>query len=166
MPRRDMPTSPRRMVAIDLKKQVFELRILGHRVTDIAKRLRVSKQRVSKILAETLAEYRADLADKTGVLREIELVRLEKMMEVAIPRATGCANAGEPPTAEPDPVWLDKVVKVSERISKLTGLDAQHANVTPEVFISNELERADEILKRAFGLDAKVEVEAEKPTSH
>lgn len=100
------------------RPQALQLRIEGHSYRAIAEKLGVSHGRAYQYVSGCLAELRAETHEKAEELREVELQRLDHLIQLATARMT-------PDCSDADLAKLMNTVRgLSESRRKLTGLDA------------------------------------------
>ena len=101
---------------IDIEKRrhnVLQYRTQGLSLRAIGLKLKVSYQTVANDLKETLAQLQTTSIEHAQVLRELELQRLDGLIEIASKQAT-----------KGDLSAIDRVLKLSQERSKLLGLYA------------------------------------------
>lgn len=76
--------------------------------------------RVCQDIGEALKKRNATLTNTAAELRELENARLDQYQMIAHRHAIG----GGPDKAAPDPVWMDRALKIMDRRARLNGLDA------------------------------------------
>ena len=117
MPRKEKKKTPEQLAAENavLKRQetALDLRISGLSYRAIGSKLSVSHETVRQDVEEELERLASLRVEKTDVLRELELQRLDKIIE-SLDSWVSSGNVGAVNA------WL----KASERRAKLLGLDA------------------------------------------
>lgn len=93
-----------------LRQQVLELRITGKTIRDIARIVAKSPTRVHEILVSALSEVALKNAETTEQIVQIELERLDAMIDSLWP-------------LRHKPSRTNAIAKLMERRSKLLGLD-------------------------------------------
>jgi hypothetical protein len=102
----------RHLEAREREVKALELRKAGLSYPQIGKALGVSQVAAYKIVMRVLQRYEANIQEETEDLREIELQRLDRML-----------NAIEPKIRRGDLKAIAVAVRISERRSRLLGLD-------------------------------------------
>lgn len=117
--RRRMPKGARRETAksMTLAKQrehdALELRTRGCTYDQISKALGITRQGAADCVKRALAALKSDTEEKAEEVRDLELRRLDKMLQIAEAAAEGGDLAA-----------IDRVLRIQERRSKYLGLDA------------------------------------------
>lgn len=108
--------------------KALELRRMGKRYSEIATHLGVSTSQAHRYVDSALSEIQESIENKTAQLKAEEMSRLDAMLS-AIWASAKSGNLGA----------IDRVLRISERRSRLLGLDAplKHATTDP----SGEIER-------------------------
>lgn len=111
-------TEPQHIRAAENAAKALDMRIAGHGFRAIATALGVSLGSAHAYVSKALAELREVTAEKAEELREIELQRLDHLIQLATARmGADCSDA--------DLAKLMNTVRgLSESRRKLTGLDA------------------------------------------
>lgn len=104
------PTSPRRLQATERAIKALNLRRQGWSFRDIAQELGVTPPAVHEAVTRMLRNMTHEEADS---YRKIELERMETMLKAIWGRVT-----------EGELQAIDRAIRISERISRLLGLDA------------------------------------------
>jgi len=109
----DQPTSPQHMIAAERRSRVLTLRLRDASLRCIASKLGCSHETVRLDLQHALKQLHESEKEKMEHLRSFELARLDVAVNaIAEKVADGNLNA------------VEKWVRLSERRSKLLGLDA------------------------------------------
>jgi len=90
--------------------QALELRAAGYSFRQIGEALSVSKPRAFRIVRKALDELVLHCQDTAERVRQLELYRLDRMRLALDPKT--------------DPRVADTLIRISERVAKLHGLDA------------------------------------------
>jgi len=90
--------------------QALELRAAGASFRQIGEALSVSKPRAFRIVRKALDELVQHCQDTAERVRQLELYRLDRMRLALDPKT--------------DPRVADTLIRISERVAKLHGLDA------------------------------------------
>ncbi len=117
MPDPHAATSPAPVRRLSKQQQVLELRIMGATYRQIGKQLGISKSRVAELVRQGVDELNEQSRESADQLRAIEHQRLEALWRTLYPARI--ASDGTP-----DPDVIIKLVRVSESIRRLWGLDA------------------------------------------
>lgn len=119
------------ITAQDRRLQAVQLRRNGATFDAIGKAIGISTARAHKIVTEELDRSAKQLNNETEQLRQLEVMRLERLL-VSISTAITNGQLGA----------VDKAIKISERLSKLQGLDAptklDHTGAIPVTEIIEE----------------------------
>jgi hypothetical protein len=91
--------------------QALELRAAGYSYRQIGEALSVSKPRAFRIVRKALDELVQHCQDTAEHVRHLELYRLDRYRRSLEPRKA-------------DPRTVDTLIRISERVAKLHGLDA------------------------------------------
>jgi hypothetical protein len=124
MPPSKMPAKAQAALAEQRKHYVMQLRLQGLAPTEIAEKLHVNVNTVHADLRHAVLSVQQRATLETEQLREIELMRLDKLQQPYWTRALkGDVDA------------LDRVLKIMERRAKMLGLDApaRHAVVHTDI---------------------------------
>ena len=112
------------------RDQVMSLLLRGETLRSVAGQLHVSHRTVLKDRDARLKQLAKDNPAPLHY-REIQVSRLERMLQVAMPLALGRDEEVDadgivtaPPMA-PDPIFFDRAIRIIERLSVLYGLDSQ-----------------------------------------
>lgn len=97
-----------------LKKQAYEMRIMGYRTSEISERLGITPVYVCRIIREGLEKARAINLELSEKILDIELESLQKLEPVYFEQAV-----------QGDYDALASVLKIKERRAKLLGLDSK-----------------------------------------
>lgn len=138
-------TSPGRTIAADRAAEALELRKAGKSYRAIGKALGISFQRAHMIVSTHIAEQKEHAAETADEIRQIELERLDELLEAYLPMA----KAGDASAA-------DRVLKIMDRRARYLGLDAP-AKV--EATIETHEQRRARLLDEARDPDAPGEIE-------
>jgi DNA-binding CsgD family transcriptional regulator len=107
------PTAPRKVKAAERKKQALARRIGGWTFAQIGEELGISTQAAYNLVKSALAETNAKTAEEAEILRRLELERLDTMRSAI----WGLVLKG-------DVQAIDRALRISKRMSELTGIDA------------------------------------------
>lgn len=111
--------------SVERRAQAVALRRQGYPYTRIGQIMGCTKQTAWKLVVDSLEERRRELGETVDQLRSIEHDRLEKLMLKLFRRFDDPKNENPERTA-------DSILRVSERISSLFGLDApKDYRITP-----------------------------------
>jgi predicted transcriptional regulator len=111
--RRPQKTSPRAIQRAELEASAVEMRKRGATYMQIAKTLGVADTVVFDYVSKALARLNTHTTEELGVLRQMELQRLDSLMF----SAWAAAQRGESRA-------IETVLKIMERRAKMLGLDA------------------------------------------
>ena len=103
--------APRRVKSHQQMIQALELRAAGASFRQIGEALSVSKPRAFRIVRKALDELVLHCQDTAERVRQLELYRLDRMRLALDPK-------------KGDPRVADTLIRISERVAKLHGLDA------------------------------------------
>ena len=103
--------APRRVKSHQQMIQALELRAAGASFMQIGKALSVSKPRAFRIVRETLDESVEHCRETAGRVRQLELYRMDRIRLALDPKKADRRAA-------------DTLIRISERVAKLHGLDA------------------------------------------
>lgn len=95
------------------ESDALAMRTKGATYDQISEALGVSRQGAADCVKRALAALKADTEEKAEEVRELELRRLDRMLQIA----EAAAENG-------DIAAIDRVLKIQERRSKYLGLDA------------------------------------------
>lgn len=101
------------LLAKEREGQALELRKRGFSYDRIGEALGISRAGAYECVRRALEALRVDSQEKAEEVRELELSRLDRMLEIA----QAAADAGELSA-------IDRVLRIQERRSKYLGLDA------------------------------------------
>lgn len=134
-------TSPVILKKLKMSARALELRQEGKTFARIAAELDVSPATVHNWVSEAIAELRGELHEAAERHRDMDLLRLDRLLATVLP----LANAGT------DPRWVEKALQILDRRARLLGLDAptktQAEITTPLSSLSDE-----EVRQRAIRL--------------
>ena len=147
---RTMPKGARRETAksMTLAKQrehdALELRTRGCTYDQISKALGITRQGAADCVRRALASLKLDTEEKAHEVRDLELRRLDKMLQIAEAAAEGGDLAA-----------IDRVIRIQERRSKYLGLDAPaksetHTTVAAAIDLSSMDDRKLADLEAAY----------------
>lgn len=111
---RNRPTHPRRAEAALFTKQVLHLRLHGSTFAQIAEALGKASSTCQEAYQRALEEVRHEVAQQASRLRAQECARLDLYLQKLGPQID-----------KGDPIAIWRALKISERRSKLLGLDVQ-----------------------------------------
>lgn len=106
-------TSGRTITARERELEAVRLRTAGQPYSSISLSLGIAKSSVHRAVTRAMARTATTLAEDAGVLRQIEIARLDALLAGLWPRAT----SGDVPA-------VHAALKVGERRARLLGLDA------------------------------------------
>jgi DNA-binding CsgD family transcriptional regulator len=107
------PQSTKRAKTAERKKQALARRIGGWTFAQIGEELGISTQAAYNLVKSALAETNAKTAEEAEILRRLELERLDTMRSAI----WGLVLKG-------DVQAIDRALRISKRMSELTGIDA------------------------------------------
>lgn len=111
------PKQPRRLLALQRRRQALQMRLAGASVDEIAHTLGVTPGRVSQLIGEAIAELREGIQADAEQLRELQ--RRDIMATIQrIKQSLSSNDPGERMAA------ADRIVRLWARLSALYGLDA------------------------------------------
>lgn len=132
-------TSPGKLTAAELEQQATRLRISGATWHEIGDSLGVSHEGARKAVQRALKKSEQQTAELGETLREMERLRLERLMLAVMPAATkGHIGA------------VDQARKISESLRKLYGLDLDDKNKRPIINLLN-VEGLENMLSNVYG---------------
>lgn len=145
-----MPKGARRETAKSMtlakqrEKDALELRTRGFTYDRIAESLGISRAGAAECVRRALAALKVETEEKAEEVRDLELKRLDRMLEIA----QAAADQGELGA-------IDRILRIQERRSKYLGLDAPaksetHATVAASVDMSGLDDRQLSQLERAY----------------
>lgn len=114
----EQQASPAEVAAEVKKGQALDLRIAGANYREIARTLKISVSTAHEYVTEGLLAMRDERVEQLAVLRKIEKARLEGVLVKLWPKRD-------------NPRVADSIVRISERISKLEGLDVGKSGDEP-----------------------------------
>lgn len=124
-------TSPERCIAVDHRTTAMELRIRRLTYKQIGEAMSITEQRAYQLVSEGLAMAVQHLASTASELRELETQSLQTLYRRAYLRATWAPPRMPDVPTSPDvpPYEMDYqaahlCVRISERLSKLHGIDS------------------------------------------
>ncbi len=121
-----MPAVPA-IVSREREARALEMRKAGKTYEQIGAALGVSGPGAYQIVMRVLKQMNAEMADGLPEVSRLEVERLDALLAVAWPLAIGGQytdpDTGETKQRAPDPAWLDRVVKITERRAKMLGID-------------------------------------------
>ena len=103
--------APRRVKSHQQMIQALELRAAGASFMQIGKALSVSKPRAFRIVRKALDELVEHCRETAERVRQLELYRMDRIRLALDPKKS-------------DPRVADTLIRISERVAKLHGLDA------------------------------------------
>jgi transcriptional regulator len=107
------PTAPRRALAAERRKRAVSLRIQGATYDEIGLVLGISHQNAHAHVKKALEIIRTETAESTEELRQIEIKRCESYLKLI----------GEQ-IGKGDLLAIDRALRISKRLSEITGIDA------------------------------------------
>ena len=113
---RQPTTSKRNIAARELDASAYKLRLSGQNYTQIGKALGVNRTTAYRAVKRVMDALVKETLEDAEKVRQMELDRLDQMLEVLLPRATRKRN--------PDMAAVDRVVRLMDRRSRYIGLDA------------------------------------------
>lgn len=123
-------TSARRLKSAERRRIAVERRLGGDTYEQIAERLGVTRQAAFALVKQALTDLNAQTSLEAAELRRLELERLEFMRRAIWAQVV----AG-------DVQAVDRALKISKRISEITGMDApvkHEAQLTDEITVTIE----------------------------
>lgn len=123
------------LATLEKRAQVLELRRAGASLRDMERALGIDKNTAKRYLDEAMADLQAAQNEKAEATRAVELDRLERLHMVLWPTATA-----KDTDADTRNKAVDRLIRISERRSKLLGLDAP---VRADVNISGSVSMTD-----------------------
>jgi len=105
-------TDKRSSPAAERRQQCFALHLTGSTYAEIAIELGISRQACYGLVQRELARLNTQTERDAGVLRQLELSRLDSLVRACWKKAMA-GNLGA----------IDRLLKISERRSRLLGLD-------------------------------------------
>jgi len=106
-------TAARRIIAAERRLRALELRKQGYSYTEIGKAVGTSAQHAHRMVVKELERISAKLSENADELRELQLERLRDLLLALWPKA-----------AHGNLQVIDRVLKILQEISKLTGIAA------------------------------------------
>lgn len=106
-------TTPRKLTTQEQRTQGLAMRLAGYTFTQIGDNLGITDSAAHKLIMKALDETAVSNADQATALRQLEIERLDRA-GVAIEKAVRDGHLGA----------IDRWIRISERRSKLLGLDA------------------------------------------
>ena len=113
----NQPSRPRRLLALQRQRQVFQMRLAGATEYEIAKQLGVSQPAVSHMLTKARAELSKEVRLDQDQYHTIQLHDIFSALSVIRQKLTS-KDAGEQLAA------IDRLNRLHERLARLEGLDA------------------------------------------
>ncbi len=110
-----MKTNKRSSTAAERRQKAFELHLSGHTFQKIGDQFEISRQAAHGLVRRELDRLNKQTEGDADVLRQLELERLDVLVKTLWSKATSDA---------PDFAAIDKLLKISERRSRLLGLDS------------------------------------------
>jgi predicted transcriptional regulator len=111
------PKQPRRLLALQRRRQALSMRLAGADVAEIAATLGVTNGRVSQLIGEAMADLSAAITADAEQMREMQ--RRDIMAALAVLRQSiASKDPGERMAAS------DRIARLWARLSELYGLDA------------------------------------------
>jgi hypothetical protein len=107
-------TSARALRKLERQRQAVDLRTRGKTYREIGRELGVTHTAAHKLVAAAMEQTKADIAERGDDLRALWAERLESMARAILPAAL-----------DGDLAAHDRVVRIADRFSRLTGLDMQ-----------------------------------------
>jgi hypothetical protein len=130
------------------EQRALALRLDGWSITSIAEDIGLSRGGTHKALTRALERLAVENRHAAATLRDIELARMDKLLEAAMPLATA-------PNGEADVRAMLVIIKIGERRAKLLGLDVpEPIQITVDLpSLSEIMQRAESIERRLLALD-------------
>jgi len=146
------PTSPERVHAAENRKKAVELRVQGASFAAIGRALGVSTVMAHNYIKKELAELAAATRESTDSLRQMELLRLDRMELSLWDQAINDKEFGA----------VDRVLKIMERRAKLMGLDAP-ATINKNITITEQdrIMLVEQLVEEASIIDSEADEEEE-----
>jgi len=134
-------TSPKRVLSLKRREIALALRLQGYTYHEIGKRLKISHVSAWQHVKSAMEEHRKALAEDVEQVRDMEVNRLDGMLEKLYPRRK-------------DPRTADTILRLMDRRSKLLGLDVPNkvdVNVTGLEKLSDEelVKKAEAVFRRS-----------------
>jgi DNA-binding CsgD family transcriptional regulator len=107
-------TGPKRLGKQEKKLRALDLRKMGLSYREIAAQMGCHHTTVGNYLNQAMDEYKAEEKEKAEDVRELQLMRLDKMLAASWPLAM-----------DGDPKANASVLRIMERQAKLLGLDLE-----------------------------------------
>lgn len=121
-------TSKRRTKAALREEEAIKLRLQGFKYREIANRLNITEGGAYQIVKRVLERTRKEASDAADELKQVETERLEDLLRAWWNSATAprevVTKEGDVITTGPDPAAANVILRISERLAKLWGLDA------------------------------------------
>lgn len=105
-------TSQARARTLEREAKAFQLRKKGASYTEIARSLRISRQGAHKLVTAVFEQLESELGETVPTVRRMEIERLDEMLFAIWPKV----KKGDLPS-------IDRALKISERRSKILGID-------------------------------------------
>lgn len=112
-------TSPKSVLAVEREAEAIQLRISGATFEEIGKALNVTTEGARQALIRALEKTQEETKAGAEYLRELERLRLERMVMSAMPQALGGVLDA-----------ISQVRQLSESIRRLLGLDLASARIS------------------------------------
>jgi hypothetical protein len=137
-------TSPAKLASLERRREAYKLRLAGASYADIGTALGVDFRHAYDLVNRELREIEAEAAEDAEQVRRMEVERLDAILLAQWP------NRGDPKVAA-------VILQVSERRSRLLGLDAAIKHEVREESMSDEAlaERLAELLAAAASRAAR-----------
>jgi hypothetical protein len=110
---RSSATSARRLAAREREQRAVQLRRAGMSYDAIAKTLECTRSGAFKAVARVLARIAKDAREDAGLIRDLEVQRLDALLVAVWPKAV-----------KGDVAAVDRALRIAERRARLLGLDA------------------------------------------
>ena len=108
-----MKKGQRSATAAVRRQKAFSMRLAGHTFQGIGDTIGISRQGAHGLITRELERLNKQSTEDATILRDLELERLDVMVKAIWPKAEA-GNFGA----------IDRLLRISERRSKLLGLDA------------------------------------------
>lgn len=147
-------TAPERVHAAENRKKAVELRVQGASFAAIGRALGVSAMMAHKYITKELKELAIDTRESTDQLRQMELLRLDRMELALWDQAINDKEYGA----------VDRVLRIMERRAKLMGLDAP-ATINKNITITEQdrILLVEQLVEEASIIDSDADEDEEEP---
>lgn len=111
------PKQPRRLQALQRRRQALQMRLAGADVAEIAAALGVTPGRVSQLIGEAMAELQEGIKADAEQMREMQRRDIMVAIQAIKSKSLTSSDPGERMAA------ADRIVRLWARLSALYGLD-------------------------------------------